>query len=133
MFVICVFMEFIYPAGLVRVLMSACPELAAAIEQQQQSPAEAESLLSTRLLAAAALHVLRRCILADRPAQVGGDVAEAVFKCCCGFVCLSVRNMQAGLDAAERNCLYCFVACCSAAGIGGTRSCLCAAGVGRGC
>jgi hypothetical protein len=73
-----------YPAGLVRVLTAACPELAAAIEQQQQqqqqSPAEAESLLCTRLLAAAVLHVLRRCILADRPAQVREGVVGAVFK-----------------------------------------------------
>jgi hypothetical protein len=61
-------------AGLVRVLCAACPELAAAIkqqqQQQQQDPAAAESLLCTRLLAAAVLGVMRRCILADRPAQV---------------------------------------------------------------
>jgi hypothetical protein len=63
-------LSFIFPAGLVRVLTAACPELEAAIEQQQQQPADTESLLCTRLLAAAVLHVLRRCILADRPAQV---------------------------------------------------------------
>jgi hypothetical protein len=65
----------IVSAGLVRVLTAACPELAAAIKQQQQQQQSAddaakESLLCTRLVAAAALQVLRRCILADRPAQV---------------------------------------------------------------
>jgi hypothetical protein len=69
-----------FPAGLVRVLTAACPELAAALKQQQQQQqqqstdaaddAAKESLLCTRLVAAAALQVLRRCILADRPAQV---------------------------------------------------------------
>ncbi|WIA14083.1 hypothetical protein OEZ85_002633 [Tetradesmus obliquus] len=67
--------------GLVRVLNAACPELVAAIKQQQQQqqpPAEAESLLCTRLLAAAVLHVLRRCILADRPAQILWDPTLAL-------------------------------------------------------